>query len=97
MPNLQNVAPGSTVNVSVYLNMDAGDDPITMTAISTDIAYNKSVFDVLSAYDATWEMNLAVLTKGALLTDWDLYGAQSDQADGLRVVGNRTDLGSHDF
>jgi hypothetical protein len=68
-----NATPGSTVDVSVYMDVSS---PITMAAISTNILYDKNVF----AYD-----DASVVVKGALLThDWWLYGAETAT---LRVGG----------
>ena len=73
-PNTPNVTPGSTVDVSVYMTVN--DPGITMTAISTNILYDKNVF----VYDDN-----SVVEKGVLLThDWDLYGAETAT---LRVGG----------
>jgi hypothetical protein len=73
MPSMLNVTPGSTVDVSVYMDVSS---PITMAAISTNILYDKNVF----AYD-----DMSVVVKGALLThDWWLGGAETAT---LRVGG----------
>jgi hypothetical protein len=73
-PSMSDVAPGSTVDMSVYMTVD--EPGITMTAISTNIIYDKSVF----SYD-----DESVVAKGALLThDWWLYGAETAN---LRVGG----------
>jgi hypothetical protein len=74
VPNTLNVVPGSTVDVSVY--MTVSDPGITMSAISTNILYDKNVF----SFD-----DESIVSKGALLThDWWLYGAETAN---LRVGG----------
>ena len=77
VPNTLNVARGSTVDVSVDMNLPAG---ITMTAISTRILYDSSVF----AYDDPWPV-----TQGTLLTNnWELWGGTPTPPPGeLRVGG----------
>ncbi|MCX5805883.1 MAG: hypothetical protein NT010_07435 [Proteobacteria bacterium] len=65
IPNTFNVAPGSTVDISVYMTNPL-DINITMAAISTNIIYNSNVF----AFD-----DESVVSKGDLLTHaWSLSG-----------------------
>jgi hypothetical protein len=74
VPSMMNVAPGSSVDISVY--MAVSDPGITMAAISTNILYDKNVF----AFD-----DMSVVAKGALLThDWSLFGGETAT---LRVGG----------
>jgi hypothetical protein len=74
-PNTLNVTRGSTVHVSVDVALPADT---TMSAISTRIFYDASVF----SYDDAW-----VVTKGSLLThDWSLFGG-TPAAGELRVGG----------
>jgi hypothetical protein len=74
VPSMLNAAPGSTVDISVYMTIS--DPGITMSAISTNILYDKNVF----SFD-----DESVVSKGALLThDWWLYGAETAT---LRVGG----------
>jgi hypothetical protein len=75
VPSALNVAPGSMVDVSVEMVLPYD---ITMTAISTRILYDPSVF----IYDDSW-----VVTQGDLLThNWDLSGG-TPAAGELRVGG----------
>ncbi len=70
VPPAQNAAPGDTVTVSVYMTIT---EPITMSAISTEIIYDTDAF----AYNG--------LVKGALLTaNWDLSGNENPP---LRIGG----------
>jgi hypothetical protein len=77
VPNNLIVAPGGTVNVSVYLDMTDNDPAsIDMSAISTDFVYDKSVF----TYD-----KVADVTQGDLLTlDWGFLAGDDTH---LRVGG----------
>jgi hypothetical protein len=78
VPDTLNVAPGSTVNVSVDLSYWPG---FTMTAISTDIVYDENVFTYVDPS----------VVQGAFLThNWDLLGAQTAT---LRVGGFDSDGG----
>jgi hypothetical protein len=81
VPNALNVTRGSTVDVSVDMNLPAG---ITMTAISTRILFDSSVF----TYDDPWPV-----TQGGLLTHtWDLWGGNPTDGE-LRVGGIDLDFG----
>jgi hypothetical protein len=73
VPHTLSVTPGSTVDVSVYMDVLS---PITMAAISTNIVYDRNVF----AYD-----DASVVAKGTLLShDWWLGGGETAT---LRVGG----------
>jgi hypothetical protein len=69
VPSALTVAPGSSVTVSV--NLEVSPDPITMTAVSAILNYDPAVFDFVSFVrgpflDPSWDLVGAVSTPGEL-------------------------------